>query len=258
MREGHLDRNRNFSPSSLHRSPNSWIINNSKLSNGHEINGNNVDKSKLEVPLPFGYHMDLDFLRVCSSDFDTLSSETLERLKDLRKQRRKQRKTLEALMGMRKDKPVFNSNTNGQYHPRPTWTSTPKTAPDVIRTPEFLQEAIRDVVLDFEHCLERSKENSSTGGKDKFKFNTYPRMPDSSQTSEHRLLYQHDPGSNTSLNSSISTSSYLSNLPSSVQHKSQTDRFETESIASINSETSTQALKQIREQVISQVYNIKY
>ena len=55
-----------------------------------------------EIPLPFGYHMDLDFVRFCSED-TMISEETLDRLKDLRRQRRKQRKTLEALMGIRQE-----------------------------------------------------------------------------------------------------------------------------------------------------------
>ncbi len=41
---------------------------------GGEVNGNTISNggshrdSKFEVPLPFGYHMDLDFLRFCSDD----------------------------------------------------------------------------------------------------------------------------------------------------------------------------------------------
>ncbi len=78
-----------------------------------EVNGNHVHQGKstsagifhdkFEVPLPFGFHMDLDFVRFCSDqDLSSLSEETLSRLRELRRQRRKQRKTLEALMGVRK------------------------------------------------------------------------------------------------------------------------------------------------------------
>ena len=68
-----------------------------------EVNGNlnNVVRStlprksngpgdKFEIPLPFGFHMDLDFLRFCG-DESGASSETLDRLKELRKARRRQR-----------------------------------------------------------------------------------------------------------------------------------------------------------------------
>ena len=56
---------------------------------------------KFEIPLPFGFHMDLDFLRFCNED--PVTSETLERLKELRKARRKQRKQLEAFMGFQRE-----------------------------------------------------------------------------------------------------------------------------------------------------------
>ena len=48
--------------------------------------------------MPFGYHLDLDFLRVCSDEL--VSGETLQKLKELKRQRRKERKQLEALMGI--------------------------------------------------------------------------------------------------------------------------------------------------------------
>ena len=54
--------------------------------------------AQLKVPLPFGYHLDLDFLRVCSDEL--VSDETLQKLKELKRQRRKERKQLEALMGI--------------------------------------------------------------------------------------------------------------------------------------------------------------
>ena len=54
--------------------------------------------AQLQVPLPFGYHLDLDFLRVCSDEL--VSDETLQKLKELKRQRRKERKQLEALMGI--------------------------------------------------------------------------------------------------------------------------------------------------------------
>ena len=74
---------------------------NTILHNNNNNNGNHRD-SKFEVPLPFGYHMDLDFLRFCSDDKGT--DETLDRLKDLRRMRRNERKTLEAIMGLRQDR----------------------------------------------------------------------------------------------------------------------------------------------------------
>merc|ERR1719283_330351 len=92
---------------------NGSIMNNSNINrlysslphnSGSEVNGNITTTietkggEKFEVPLPFGYHLDLDFLRVCSDEL--VSGETLQKLKELKKQRRKERKQLEALMGI--------------------------------------------------------------------------------------------------------------------------------------------------------------
>ena len=82
-------------------SPNRMITNGSIISGNlnrsyHEVNGNlngNLSPNgngmspngvmspsdlRFEVPLPFGYHMDLDFLRVCSDD---INDESLQKLK---------------------------------------------------------------------------------------------------------------------------------------------------------------------------------
>merc|ERR1719499_387130 len=73
-----------------------------------EVNGNlnpptmNVETTegeKFEVPLPFGYHLDLDFLRVCSDEL--VSGENLQKLKELKKARRKERKQLETLQKLK-------------------------------------------------------------------------------------------------------------------------------------------------------------
>merc|ERR1719179_57383 len=79
---------------------------------GNEVNGKgNLNhqnmkmetpgEDKFEDPLPFGYHLDLDFLRVC--DGESNSEETIQKLKELKKTRRKQRKELEALMGIKQE-----------------------------------------------------------------------------------------------------------------------------------------------------------
>lgn len=77
-------------------SPNRMITNGSIISGNlnrsyHEVNGNlngngispngviSPSELRFEVPLPFGYHMDLDFLRVCSDD---INDESLQKLKE--------------------------------------------------------------------------------------------------------------------------------------------------------------------------------
>ena len=146
-----------------------------------EVNGNNLtsykawmrqQSDKFEIPLPFGYHMDLDFLRCCSEEM--VSGETLDRLKELRKQRRKQRKTLEALMGIRQEemREKLRSETmttslsvatrNSPQQPKQLQTSQLliRHKPDVaLNTPEFVRDALKDAVKDFEKTLERSKDD---------------------------------------------------------------------------------------------------
>jgi hypothetical protein len=286
-----------------------------KNSNGQhrELNGNlrwdkvnNApglrDSQNFEIPLPFGYHMDLDFLRFCS-DNEMVSGETLDRLKDLRKQRRKQRKTLEALMGIRQEQyrdrerkvkddiarkntpPSLKQSTLLIQHM--TTSRSKQPPPDVVTTPEFIKEALRDAVQDFELCLARSKDDklvkTSTprkGGIQNFdllegdaagsklsKFNTFPRALSSpednikqQQTATYKMFRQ---SSNSSL-SSISTSTsmgatspdaVLAGLPSSVPSRKYLD--ETESITSITSEMSTHTLKSIREQMARSLGKLK-
>ena len=211
------------------------------------------------------------------------------RLKDLRRQRRKQRKTLEALMGIRqeqreREKRAVLSEVSRRATPPSLKQSTlliqthnkkpergTRNPPDVaVTTPEFIKEALRDAVQDFEQCLQRSKDDrllSSTpkGGakvqrfdliedapRATSKFNTFPRSLSSPedhggvkpQTSTYKMFRQ---SSNSSL-SSISSSSdaVLAGLPSEVPRRYNLD--ETSSIASITSEMSAQTLRNIREQ----------
>ena len=125
---------------------------------GGEVNGNNLNPprimstsakgaangldEKFEVPLPFGYHLDLDFLRVCSDD---PSGETLEKLKELRKMRRKQRKTLEALMGFRQQelRTVPEAKVVMTRPARPLDLQLASRQPDIVNSSELVREALR-------------------------------------------------------------------------------------------------------------------
>merc|ERR1719419_1880602 len=257
-----------------------------------EVNGNlnpptmNVETTegeKFEVPLPFGYHLDLDFLRVCSDEL--VSGENLQKLKELKKARRKQRKTLEALMGIKQEQKDREKNLrDNQTSKRHTINlkTPPRTLqldqPDIINSSELVREALRESMLSFQETLDQYKEpnlsdfdliNTSTpnGGKKVNKFNTFPRnqnlgSPDEMPTGKlSRQL------SNSSI-SSISTSSsalpyntpltpeaYLASLPSSVIPKP--DEMETNSIGSISSEMSTNTLRNIREQMARSLVKLK-
>ena len=194
---------------------------------------------KFEIPLPFGFHMDLDFLRFCCED--PVSSETLERLKDLRKARRKQRKELEALMGFQREQRerinqhIYNINKKQESKMQSTTFSFQhnphaRTSPIAVdlthgtamadcssttglglshhTSAEFMKEAL----MDFEQCLQGS---ANASHKAHSKYATFPRLnPNQSSAAEppaiqtelrdkiEKLYHQ----SNSSI-SSISTSS---------------------------------------------------
>ena len=265
-----------------------------------EVNGNlnlkmqpaDGGDDKFEVPLPFGYHLDLDFLRVC--DEEDKSEETIQKLKELKKARRKQRKELEALMGIKqaqkdkerkKDVPgkIRSTNSINIRTPPRTLHLGGIEPPDIINSSELVREALRESMLSFQETLDQYKEqdqdlagfdliSTSTpvaqGKKTNNKFNTFPRLnlslgsPDEMPTGKlSRQL------SNSSI-SSISTSSsalpyntpltpeaYLASLPSSVMPKP--DEMETNSIGSISSDMSTTTLRNIREQMARSLIKLK-
>merc|ERR1711962_1709583 len=143
-------------------------------SNGNgngEVNGNNVTSPPngappFEVPLPFGYHLDLDFLRVCSDEL--VSGETLQKLKELKKQRRKERKTLEALMGIKqeqtKEKLRMLKEMPPPMSPIMKKKSPPTTLqlsqPDIIHSSELVREALRESMLSFQETLDQYKDEA--------------------------------------------------------------------------------------------------
>ena len=176
--------------------------------NGELSNGSNGTSSyslprgfkadKFEIPLPFGYHLDLDFLRFCSDEL--VSGETLEKLKELRKERRQQRKTLEALMGIKQEQyrkkrlaskgsqttspipPNVTSTLSFRHTPSTGRSPTPNTnypygshhsfSPDLLYRDEFFKGPLKDAVNDFEQ--EASKEKCMTDSKVAYN-NTFPR-----------------------------------------------------------------------------------
>merc|ERR1719167_1589135 len=139
-----------------------------------EVNGNlnpptmNVETTegeKFEVPLPFGYHLDLDFLRVCSDEL--VSGENLQKLKELKKARRKQRKTLEALMGIKQEQKDREKNLrDNQTSKRHTINlkTPPRTLqldqPDIINSSELVREALRESMLSFQETLDQYKDEA--------------------------------------------------------------------------------------------------
>merc|ERR1719367_2083592 len=267
-------------------------------SNGNgngEVNGNNVTSPlngapPFEVPLPFGYHLDLDFLRVCSDEL--VSGETLQKLKELKRQRRKERKQLEALMGITQEQKDREKQRLMQDMPPPMSpimkkksppTTLQLSQPDIIHSSELVREALRESMLSFQETLDQYKEEAGdisdfdliSGGitstpatKMKSpKYSTFPRQNLGSPNDDIPLGKLSRQMSNSSI-SSISTSSsalpyntpltpeaYLASLPSSIQLKP--DEMETNSIVSISSEMSTSTLRNVREQMARSLAKLK-
>ncbi len=285
----------------LRSPPGTLEINGNYHQHPDQHRSNRTAMDKFEIPLPFGYHMDLDFLRFCSEDLGSMSGETLARLRELRKQRRKQRKTLEVLMGIRAEQQSQKAATSARVTRYATTSGLRRAPParerrppppDLVNT-DFVKDALKDAVRDFEHHLERSKEDEEErrSGTKTARFNTFPRSlssPDdaaatvaaaadrpagSNQTATFKLFRQ---SSNSSISSMSSVSSaalqghqsnaniyspdaVLSALPSSVRFGGGDggDAAETESIASITSEMSTATLNNIREQMARSLAKLK-
>merc|ERR1719192_702869 len=260
-----------------------------------EVNGNNVTSPPngappFEVPLPFGYHLDLDFLRVCSDEL--VSGETLQKLKELKRQRRKERKQLEALMGITQEQKDREKQRLMQDMPPPMSpimkkksppTTLQLSQPDIIHSSELVREALRESMLSFQETQDQYKDEAGdisdfdliSGGitstpatKIKSsKYSTFPRQNLGSPNDDIPSGKLSRQLSNSSI-SSISTSSsalpyntpltpeaYLASLPSSIQLKP--DEMETNSIVSISSEMSTSTLRNVREQMARSLAKLK-
>jgi len=287
-------------------SPNRSPLTNGSIMNGNinrflrEVNGNVVQpgggvaaaggpaagepagpgQEPFEVPLPFGYHLDLDFLRVCSGEL--VSGETLQKLKDLKKTRRKQRKELEALMGLRQEKlrePEVRGVTTRQTINIRTPPRTLKLdQPDIVNSSELVREALRESMQSFQETLDKYKEEeealsnldliSTSTPTNKAKFSTFPRGPASLGSPEEPLgltkLSRQLSNSSISSVSTVSSAAlhypltpeaYLASLPSSVSAKQ--EEMDTNSIGSISSEMSTNTLRTVREQMARSLVKLK-
>uniref|UniRef100_A0A0K2T6J3 Uncharacterized protein n=1 Tax=Lepeophtheirus salmonis TaxID=72036 RepID=A0A0K2T6J3_LEPSM len=251
-----------------------------KITNGNYIHlhNNNVSPTvttsiggrKFEIPLPFGYHMDLDFLRFCSEEL--VNGENIERLKDLKRTRRRQRKTLEALMGIKQEQKDREKRLIRDLpHANRRLSPFSRSEKSVLDEDEggdfeeerrrqnygdqFMKEALKDAVRDFERCIA----DTTTKFTDRrlYNNNTFPR---SSRDPEDKLMMRQS--SNSSI-SSVSTSSFHggnSEIPhgsSSNNNAHLQDRMETDSIISISSEMSASTLRNIREQMARSLAKLK-
>ncbi|XP_022241429.1 KN motif and ankyrin repeat domain-containing protein 1-like isoform X2 [Limulus polyphemus] len=105
---------------------------------------------------PYGYHIDVDFVRYCEALYN---SSYLDQLKQLKKDKRKERKSMEAYL----NRLEAATRITGKKHSSKSQKidSTPQQAPppDLLAT----NDALRDAVLDFEETLLNTQSpNSST------------------------------------------------------------------------------------------------
>lgn len=111
---------------------------------------------------PYGYHIDLDFVRYCES----ISKETDNQTGSIqrRKDRRRQRQSMEVLLGL--TPPVIAAieqsykTIQEQNSPSPKLSKTTKTSTTTTKFP-FLADGFDDAVSDFERTLQRSKNKLS-------------------------------------------------------------------------------------------------
>ncbi|CAB4060625.1 KANK [Lepeophtheirus salmonis] len=214
-----------------------------------------LEAVNLKSPSPSAIIWDLDFLRFCSEEL--VNGENIERLKDLKRTRRRQRKTLEALMGIKqeqkdrekrliRDLPHANRRLRGDFEEERRRQNYGD---------QFMKEALKDAVRDFERCIA----DTTTKFTDRrlYNNNTFPR---SSRDPEDKLMMRQS--SNSSI-SSVSTSSFHggnSEIPhgsSSNNNAHLQDRMETDSIISISSEMSASTLRNIREQMARSLAKLK-
>ena len=206
----------------------------------------------------------------------------LQKLKDLKKTRRKQRKELEALMGLRQEKlrePEVRGVTTRQTINIRTPPRTLKLdQPDIVNSSELVREALRESMQSFQETLDKYKEEeealsnldliSTSTPTNKAKFSTFPRGPASLGSPEEPpgLTKLSRQLSNSSISSVSTVSSaalhypltpeaYLASLPSSVSAKQ--EEMDTNSIGSISSEMSTNTLRTVREQMARSLVKLK-
>lgn len=110
---------------------------------------------------PYGYHIDLDFVRYCEmiSKQPTPRTGSIKRRKD----RRRQRKSMEVLLGIT-PAPLITTNLENNYKPIIEQDS-PKL---MVKTPpsfpsSLVHDGFDDAVSDFERTLQRSKKTNKLG-----------------------------------------------------------------------------------------------
>jgi len=111
---------------------------------------------------PYGYHIDLDFVRFCETLAQGVSGDAAS--KQRRKERRRQRKSMEVLLGLNSP-PTWSSDRD-----MPQFLNEPLMEGSVLECTSPRLSPVRDelqkAVLDFEDTLQRSQSSSSKKSSD--------------------------------------------------------------------------------------------
>lgn len=117
------------------------------------------------IPLPYGYQIDLDFIRYCENltNYDATDGQAQ------RRQKRRQRQSMEVMLGIQKEmqRQLEMEMFDEKMPPEPP----PRSHHHVIESPivprysshaqQQWDVSLKDVVHDFERTLERSKKKSN-------------------------------------------------------------------------------------------------
>ncbi|XP_037044610.1 uncharacterized protein LOC119080396 isoform X1 [Bradysia coprophila] len=218
---------------------------------------------------PYGYHIDLDFLRYCETLANVVPSDGELKRRD----RRRQRKSMEVMLGfeqiiqLQQITPVIEETTPDFETSSPNWSQLSngykETQNNTRARSEFVRDALEDVCDDFERTLERTKskrrgqrsysDNYDFGDRfDEIDMTMYDNVDACITSNKH---YNHNgayekhtkPVSPVYQKPNRDFKTLVELSPThSIPSNRETDR---ESIASNGSEVSTGALQNIREQM---------
>lgn len=101
---------------------------------------------------PYGYHIDLDFVRYCEA---MANGTYLRQLKQLKRNRRRQRKSIEALLNSHEDV-CCHLNYSPQEKQVQNDLKTTGPPPDLVNTGDALRDALKEAMMDFEETYQKS------------------------------------------------------------------------------------------------------
>ncbi|XP_054722150.1 KN motif and ankyrin repeat domain-containing protein 2-like [Uloborus diversus] len=112
---------------------------------------------------PYGFHIDRDFVRYCDSLYN---STQLDKLRQHKRERRKEKKSVESYLGLGRISPFEQNDKNHHQH-----AILPSTTTDTASAQNFYlhSDGLKDAVVDFEDTWQKTlrKGPSSSIGNDK-------------------------------------------------------------------------------------------